>query len=643
MMNIDVEGRAIGDILSKGNTHNYPHLTPECFTTGRYRSFYEAIIELENSGTPVTVESVAAHIGDDGFESTAHDCLYNLWMLPSFNELETQRILVGLRQRRDLEAICKDGLKVCRSKGDLAGPVDSLVGRLVASLSSANAGKVVGLGQEVIDAVRDADEPITRGVQTGFWGIDNYLGGLRPGQLIILAARPGVGKSALSMNIATNVAKSVNVMVFNLEMSARELAHRVMAGASGVDASRLIRGATSTEERVRITRRAAEVFPTMERVRVVDQSTMTPAVMRSHLRRESLTRKLSLVVVDYIQLMESGKKRESQNVDVGLVSRGLKVLAKDFDVPVLALSQLNRGIENRQDRIPRLADLRDSGSLEQDADVVMFIHREEFSDAAQLIVAKQRKLFRLGGDMIHYHGLPITPNTACLSAIGGGHAFVSFAHRDQLGIAVESAQSFAVDNGAFSSWRSGSPISDWSPYYRFVKECIAIPSLDFAVIPDVIDGSEDDNDALVSEWPHGKFYGAPVWHMHESIERLVLLSVNWPRVCIGSSGEYQDVGSRFWWGRIGEAMRAVCDDAGRPTTKIHGLRMLDPDVFQKLPLSSADSTNIGRNIGIDSHWSGSYRPPSKDVRAAVLRSRIESTQAAAAWGKGFAPKQEGLF
>lgn len=233
--------------------------------------------------------------------------------------------------------------------------------------------------------------------------------------------------------------------------------------------------------------------------------------------------------------------------------------------------------------------------------------------------------------MIHYHGLPITPDTAAAQVMSAGHGFVSYAHSGQLGVAVALCQSFAVDNGAFSAWRAGEPVADWRPFYEWAEDAKRIPSCDFAVVPDVIDGSEADNDALLQEWPLGRFFGAPVWHMHESLERLERLSADWHRVCVGSSGEFAVVGSSAWWTRIAQAMSVVCDDQGRPLVRLHGLRMLNPSVFTRLPFASADSTNIGRNIGIDKAWRGTYTPPTKEARAAVMRARIESQNAPARW------------
>jgi len=237
--------------------------------------------------------------------------------------------------------------------------------------------------------------------------------------------------------------------------------------------------------------------------------------------------------------------------------------------------------------------------------------------------------------MIHYHGLPISPTTAAAHAISAGHAFVSFAHAEQLGIAVSVCQSFAVDNGAFSAWKAGTPVRDWGPFYEWAEACRRIPSCDFAVIPDVIDGDEAANDALLDEWPLPMWFGAPVWHMHETLDRLDRLVNQYPRVCIGSSGDYAAVGTELWWRRIGQAMSAACDAQGRPLCKLHGLRMLNPKVFTRLPFASADSTNIGRNVGIDKKWaSGNYLPPTKEARAYVMRARIEAHNAPATYTYG---------
>tara|TARA_R110000787_G_scaffold202779_1_gene313384 strand:- start:149 stop:889 length:741 start_codon:yes stop_codon:yes gene_type:complete len=244
--------------------------------------------------------------------------------------------------------------------------------------------------------------------------------------------------------------------------------------------------------------------------------------------------------------------------------------------------------------------------------------------------------------MIHYHGTPITPNSSALVALSGSHAFISFPRPDNLGMAIEVCQSFAVDNGAYSAWKSGKPITDWTRYYQWVAGIHNIPSFDFAVIPDVVDGTEEENDDLLREFPWGcTGVGAPVWHLHESLDRLEKLVCRYPRICLGSSGEFSTNGTNEWWGRINEAMQVVCNKDGLPSVKLHGLRMLDPSIFTKLPLASADSTNLARSVGIDSKWKGSYNPISKDSRAWVLRQRIEKEQSPTFWQKQ--PIQECLL
>ncbi len=233
--------------------------------------------------------------------------------------------------------------------------------------------------------------------------------------------------------------------------------------------------------------------------------------------------------------------------------------------------------------------------------------------------------------MIHYHGLPITPDVAAVAVLTGRHGLVSYAYPSQIGLAMEVCQSVVIDNGAFTFWKTGR-VPDWEGYYRFVEDWSHHPAFDWALIPDVIDGDEEVNDRLVEQWPHDRALGVPVWHLHESTNRLVRLALAWPRVALGSSGQYASVGNAAWWSRMGEAMGAVCDYDGQPVTKLHGLRMLNPKVFSRLPLSSADSSNIARNIGLDVHWkTGRYPPPTKAARGVVMAMRIEHTQSAARW------------
>lgn len=172
-------------------------------------------------------------------------------------------------------------------------------------------------------------------------------------------------------------------------------------------------------------------------------------------------------------------------------------------------------------------------------------------------------------------------------------------------------------------------VVDWNEYYEFVKKWMNHPRFSFAVIPDVIGGTSEENDALIEEWPHGNIIGAPVYHFSEPDERFIRLCHEFPRVCIGSMGEYDAKRPRACRAKLRDLIRHVVDKNGYPITKLHGLRMLNADIFRHIPLSSADSTNVARNIGIDKSWSKSaYAPASKETRASILVERIESYNSA---------------
>lgn len=236
--------------------------------------------------------------------------------------------------------------------------------------------------------------------------------------------------------------------------------------------------------------------------------------------------------------------------------------------------------------------------------------------------------------MKHYHGTPMWPNAAAAEIYPNAHLFICVDHMDQMALALLCCSTFATDNGAFPAWRKGKPVKNWEHYYEWIAEVHRYPQFDFAVIPDVIDGTEEENDALLAEWPWRKIaphIGAPVWHMHESLSRLLRLALEFPRVCIGSSGKFATVGTQAWWARIHDVMDTVCDKEGRPICKLHGLRMLNPAIFTKLPLASADSTNVAINSKLDTKWKGTYTPVSVGARGIVMRGRIEREQALTVW------------
>lgn len=191
--------------------------------------------------------------------------------------------------------------------------------------------------------------------------------------------------------------------------------------------------------------------------------------------------------------------------------------------------------------------------------------------------------------MIHYHGTPIT-GAGVLGRLAGRCFCVSYARPEQVTVCHQIGQSIMLDNGAFSLWRSGIP-TDWPGCYAWCERWLQYPTT-WAVIPDVIDGSVDENDALIRQWPHGD-RGAPVWHMHEPIDRLMMLADSWPRVCIGSSGAYGTVGDDPWRRRMDDAMSALCGSGPVPVW-LHMLRGMSLS-GSEYPFASVDSTDIARN------------------------------------------------
>jgi len=254
----------------------------------------------------------------------------------------------------------------------------------------------------LLDRVQEmADNPNdVTGVPTGFYDLDRLTAGFQAGDLIVLAARPSMGKTALAINIAEHVAlnEGLPVAVFSMEMGASQLAVRIVGSIGRIDQSHLRTGKLTDEEWPRLTE-AIEKLRTIS-LHIDETAGLTSSELRANARRLSRQcGKLGLIVVDYLQLM-SGSSSDGENraTELGEISRGLKMLAKELQCPVLALSQLNRSVETRPDKRPMMSDLRESGAIEQDADIIMFIYRDEYytKDAckepgvAEILIAKQR-------------------------------------------------------------------------------------------------------------------------------------------------------------------------------------------------------------------------------------------------------------
>lgn len=236
------------------------------------------------------------------------------------------------------------------------------------------------------------------GIPTGFIHLDSKTAGLQPSDLVLVAARPSMGKTAFVLNIAQHVAfrQNMAVAIFSLEMSKEQLVNRLFALEGGIDAQKIRTGELSADDWERLMESSGVIG--RSRLMIDDTPGITIQAMRSKCRKMKLEQGLDLVIIDYLQLMESIGRVESQQQKISDISRSLKGLARELNVPVIALSQLNRSLEKRDDKRPIMSDLRDSGAIEQDADVVMFIYRDEYynkdsseaKNVAEIIIAKQR-------------------------------------------------------------------------------------------------------------------------------------------------------------------------------------------------------------------------------------------------------------
>jgi len=255
-----------------------------------------------------------------------------------------------------------------------------------------------------------------RGIQSGFPDLDNLLSGMQPSNLLILAARPGQGKTAMVVNIAQNVAveQKIPVGIFSLEMSQEELVDRLLVGQADVDAWRLKTGKLSEQDFTKLSQAMGELADAP--IFIDDTPGITISEMRTKARRLQLEQGIKLLIVDYLQLADPGRRYDNRVQEVSIISQGLKNLARELKIPVLAVSQLSRAVEHRGERKPQLADLRESGAIEQDADVVMFLYRIDAEVTSnviptKLLIAKHRNgpmgeidlLFK--GDRIRFYSI----------------------------------------------------------------------------------------------------------------------------------------------------------------------------------------------------------------------------------------------
>jgi replicative DNA helicase len=381
-------------------------LKPEYFYQPRHTAIFQAAMELHRRGQPVDILTVDAELRRMGLLERAGGAEYLAGLesgvaIPAHVE-NYARLVEEAAIRRGLLAAA---LRIHELGHNPQIEVD-------AALDAAET-EIMNLAQErtthdavpIATALKDTWDRIERlhenpdqlpGVRTGFYKLDEMTGGLQPGTLCILAARPSVGKTSLAINIAQHAAmkERVPVAVFSLEMSRWELTHRLLAGEAGVDSALLKTGRLSDADWSRIANAMGVLSEAP--MFIDDRPGATVLEMRSKARRLKVRHDIGLVVIDYIQLMYGSGRTENRTQEVSEISRSLKRLAVELDIPVLALSQLSRASEQRADHRPQLSDLRESGSIEQDSDVVLFIYREGIHNPdvnrnkTELMVAKHR-------------------------------------------------------------------------------------------------------------------------------------------------------------------------------------------------------------------------------------------------------------
>ena len=369
------------------------------FYRGGNQEVYRAILKLQDSGIPIDLISLVEHLELTGqlVAAGGKDRIVQITSgYPTVTNVDHHaQIIRDYAVRRDLISVGQD---VARSGWEPDGPLDAMLGRAEEAIYGLTTSHETGELRPIRETLPHTYETLSKpggvitGTPLGITALDSLTGGFQPGNLILLAARPGMGKSALAIGacIHNAVQKQNPVAIFTLEMSAEEINQRILSQMTGV-------GLMNLRTRRGLTLKDRDALQQVKGVLLdaplyVDDTVSARLLdIRARSRRlKSRIPSLSLIVIDYLQLMLTDGRSENRNLEVAAISRGLKLLARELEIPVVALSQLSRGVEQRHDKTPMLSDLRDSGALEQDADLVFFIHRDKDAETANVTLAKHR-------------------------------------------------------------------------------------------------------------------------------------------------------------------------------------------------------------------------------------------------------------
>jgi replicative DNA helicase len=417
--NLDAEASVLGGVILRNDVlSQIDTLEPDDFYDHKHKIVFQAIRNLEAASKPIDVVTLEVEIEKQG----KLDAIGGIGFLGELalrvptadNVLAYTEIVTDKHQARKLmlasgeimEKGYEDGLEV----RDYLDEAEAKIFEVTQRRDKAGPEPIKGLVKKVFSSLDErfkSADGIT-GVPTGFADLDSRTAGLQPTELIILAARPAMGKTSFALSLAQNAATTGGwpCLVFSLEMSSTQLAERMLCSEAKVDSSALRRGQLQRQDMTNLTYAAATLSKAP--ILIDDTPALSLRELRARARRFRTNpelfpkvggRKTGLIVVDYLQLMRGSPQaaKASREQEISEISRGLKSLAKELDIPVLALSQLNRSLENRTDKRPQLSDLRESGAIEQDADVIMFIYRDviynkdtEFPNIAEVIIGKNR-------------------------------------------------------------------------------------------------------------------------------------------------------------------------------------------------------------------------------------------------------------
>lgn len=409
--NLEAEKSVIGSMMMAGEavTIAAGMLTGDDFYQRQYGVMFDTMVEMVNDGReidPVTLQEALKAKGVPEQVSEIEILKDILLSVPtSVNIRDYASIVHGKAVLRRIIATNEDINKMCylgqESVEDILAETEKKVFALVQNKGTSD---YVPIRAVVLKTLQDISRAYqtkgnVTGIATGFTDLDYMLSGLQPSDLILIAARPSMGKTAFALNIASYVAvrNKIPTAVFSLEMSADQLAKRMLSLETGVEAQSLRTGDLSDREWSKVME-GGEILGHSELI--IDSTPgISIAELRSKCRKFKLEKDIKLIIIDYLQLMVGNGRSDSRQQEIAEISRSLKALARELNVPVVALSQLSRAVEQRPDHRPMLSDLRESGAIEQDADVVMFIYREDYynkelepekRDVSEIIIAKQR-------------------------------------------------------------------------------------------------------------------------------------------------------------------------------------------------------------------------------------------------------------